>query len=185
MADFILASGSTARYRLLKSIGYTPEVQVSDIDETRLPGEAPHRYVARVCALKAAAVAKNNPGKVILAADTIAVLGDKLIGKSQNEQQALNVLNMLSGRRHFVLTGVCLIDKTGKKHQKVVKTTIKVKRLTEAEKKALLASGEWRGVAGYFIEGLFGSYVQYISGSFSSVVGLPLYEAANLLKAYL
>ena len=185
MADFILASGSKARYRLRNSIGYFPEVQVSDIDETRLPGETPYQYVARVSSLKAMAVAQKNPGRVVLAADTIAVLGNRLIGKSKNAEEALEVLNTLSGRRHYVLTGVCLIDRNGKKHQKVVKTIIKVKRLTEAEKQAYVQSNEWQGVAGYFIEGLFGSCVQYLGGSFSSVVGLPLCETATLLKNFL
>ena len=185
MADFILASGSKARYRLLNSIGYFPEVQVSDIDETRLVGETPYQYVARVSALKATAIAQKNPGKVVLAADTIAVLGNRLIGKAKDAEEALEVLTALSGRRHYVLTGVCLIDKTSKKHQKVVKTIIKVKHLTEAEKKDYIQRNEWQGVAGYFIEGMFGSFVQYLGGSFSSVVGLPLCETANLLKNFL
>ena len=108
-----------------------------------------------------------------------------MIGKAKNAEEALEVLTALSGRRHYVLTGVCLIDTNGKKHQKVVKTIVKVKRLTEAEKQAYIRSNEWQGVAGYFIEGLFGSYVQYLGGSFSSVVGLPLCETANLLKNFL
>ena len=180
--DFILASGSPQRLRLLEQIGYKPKkIHPADIDEKCLPHEKPLPYVKRMALEKAKAVASIYPNENILASDTIVTVGLRILHKSNNEQEQTNVMKLLSGRNHKVITSVCLIDKNGKISQRVVTTRISMKRLSEEEISTYIKSQEWVGVCGYKIEGLLAGYVKNMVGSFSGVVGLPLYETKNLL----
>ena len=181
--DFILASGSAQRIRLLKQIGYTPKlICPADIDESRLPHEDPLPYIRRVALSKAQAVATLHPQENILSADTIIVVGKTIIQKSPDEDAQRKVMQTLSGRTHRVITSVCLISKDGHISQKTVTTKICMKHLTAEEIEEYLQSGEWHGVCGYKIEGLLAAYVKKIIGSYSGVVGLPLYETKNILN---
>lgn len=181
--DFILASGSPQRRALLKSIGIEPKaVQPADIDETPLTGEQPLPYIRRMARTKAEAVAKLCTGENILSADTVIVAGRTIVQKSPDNATQEKVMRLLSGRTHRVITSVCLKDKTGHISQRTVTTKIVMKHLTEAEITDYVASGEWHGVAGYKIEGMLAGFVKKIVGSYSGVIGLPLYETKNLLN---
>ncbi len=181
--NFILASGSPQRRALLASIGFEPkEIHPADIDESPLPGEMPLPYIRRMALAKARAVATICPGENVLSADTVIVVGRKIIQKSPDDAAQEAVMRLLSGRTHRVITSVCLITENGRIGQKTVTTKIVMKHLTEEEISAYVASGEWHGVAGYKIEGLLAGYVKKIIGSYSGVVGLPLYETKNLLN---
>lgn len=180
--DFILASGSPQRRSLLEQIGYIPkQICPANIDEQSLPNEKPLPYIKRIARQKAEAVSKLYPNENILSADTIIVAGQKIIQKSHNSTEQTEVMNLLSGRTHRVITSVCLISKTGRISQKTVTTKIVMKHLTKDEIETYVSSNEWNGVAGYKIEGLLGGYVKKIIGSYTGVVGLPLYETKNLL----
>lgn len=180
--DFILASGSPQRRALLESIGYTPkDICAANIDETPLIGEKPLPYIRRIVVTKAQTVAANIPGENILSADTIIVANRRIIQKSPDTTTQMEVMKLLSGRTHRVITSVCLSAKNGKISQKTVTTKIVMKHLSKTEIEEYVASGEWCGVAGYKIEGMLAGYVKRIIGSYSGVVGLPLYETKNLL----
>jgi len=180
--NFILASSSPQRKRLLEQVGYVPkEIISADIDETELKYEKPLDYVRRMALLKAKAVAALKPGENILASDTIITVGLRIIHKSKTDEDQIKVMRMLSGRNHKVISAVCLIDASGRVRQKVVTTRISMKRLSEEEIKNYVETKEWVGVCGYKIEGLLAGYVRKMVGSFSGVVGLPLYETRNLL----
>lgn len=180
--DFILASASPQRRRLLEQIGYMPkEIVSADIDESCLPHERPLPYVKRMARQKALAVAAQHPGENILASDTIVTVGLRILHKSQTPEEQTNVMRLLSGRNHKVISAVCLIDKNGKISERCVMTRIAMKHLTEGEIKDYVASKEWVGVCGYKIEGLLAGFVENMVGSFSGVVGLPLFETRNLL----
>ena len=144
--------------------------------------EKPLPYVKRMAMEKAMAAAKANPNENILAADTIVSAGLRIIQKSKNDAEQEAVMRLLSGRNHKVISAVCLIDKNGKISQRCVTTRITMKRLSEEEIAHYVSSKEWVGVCGYRIDGLLGGYVKNMVGSFSGVVGLPLYETINLLK---
>lgn len=181
--DFILASGSPQRRALLRQIGFIPKkIEPANIDEHVLPKEKPLPYIRRIARAKATAVAALFPNENILSADTIIVAGQKIIQKSPNDEAQRKVMYTLSGRTHRVITSVCLIDKEGKISQKTVTTKIVMKHLTKQEITEYIASAEWHGVAGYKIEGLLAGYVKKIIGSYTSVVGLPLYETKNMLN---
>ena len=181
--DFILASGSPQRRALLEQIGFTPKaIKPADIDETFLKNEKPLSYIRRISKAKALAVAKENENENILSADTIIVVGQKIIQKSKDEETQTKVMELLSGRAHRVITSVCLINKQGRISQKTVTTKIVMKHLTKQEIEEYISSKEWCGVAGYKIEGLLAGYVKKIIGSHSGVIGLPLYETKNLLN---
>lgn len=182
--DFILASGSPQRRRLLEQIGVTPKmVHPADIDESVLKNEKPLPYIRRIARAKAEAVARQFPNENILSADTVIVAGLKIIQKSHSDEEQTAVMNLLSGRTHRVITSVCLIDKNGKTSQKTVTTKIVMKHLSRQEISSYVTSGEWHGVCGYKIEGLLAGFVKQIIGSYSGVVGLPLYETKNLLNS--
>ncbi len=179
----ILASASPRRIQLLSQLGITPEVILSaDIDETPLKGELPLAYVQRVAEGKARKIAETNVGKNILSADTVVALGRRILPKAEDEATARECLTLLSGRRHRVLTCVCVIDEAGKLRSKTVTTIVRFSRITAAIMEDYIASGEWQGKAGgYAIQGRAGAFIPFISGSHSNVVGLPLYETALLL----
>lgn len=180
--DFILASQSPQRRALLKQIGFEPKtVEPADIDETPKKSEKPTQYVKRMAEQKAFHVAEKHKGEVVLASDTVIVCGTKIIQKSKNDEEQAAVMRLLSGKTHRVLTGICVVDKNGKVSIRLNTTKIKMKRLTEKEIADYVASKEWVGCAGYKIEGLLGGFVIQMIGSYSGVVGLPLFEARNLL----
>ena len=180
--DFILASGSVHRLALLKTIGFEPKKTVSaNIDESEKLHEKPLSFVKRMAYEKALKAREENPDEVIMSADTIVVVNSKILHKSQTPEEQTKVMQALSGKAHKVITSVCVCSKSGKISQRTVTTRILMKKMSEEEIKNYVASNEWVGVVGYSIEGLLGAYVKKIIGSYSGVVGLPLYEAKNLL----
>ena len=181
--EFILASQSPQRLKLLNDAGFTPcECIAANINEDILEEETPKRYVARVSVEKAKFVAKKRPNTCIVSADTVIVVDGKIIRKAPNESIARDNLNLLSGKKHYVLTGFAIILPNGKQINKVISTIVYMKKLTESEKDALIASKEWENVAAYRIEGMLSTFVKSIKGSYPNIVGLPIYEIANILK---
>jgi len=179
----ILGSASPRRRELLAQIGVTPdEITPADIDETPAKGELPRPYCARMAYEKAMAL-EVPANSVLLSADTSVALGRRILGKPRDAADAVQMLHMLSGRRHRVITSVC-IRTTTKTWTRDVETIVKLKRLSDAEISAYIRSGEWQGKAGgYGIQGRAGAFVSFLSGSFTAVVGLPLQETASLLQA--
>ncbi len=177
---FILASESPRRRELLAQIGFTPdEIAPADIDEAPLPKEQPHALALRLAEAKAQKLARE--GAVVLAADTVVAVGRRLLGKAEGEAEARAFLELLSGRGHRVLTAVALAH-DGAVRTRLVEARVRMKRLDRVEIDAYIASGEWRGKAGgYGIQGRAGRFVTGIIGSYTAIVGLPLYETANLL----
>ncbi len=182
-APLILASASPRRLALLKQIAVTPaDIIAADIDETPRPGETPRDYVARLAIEKANAVAATSRASFVLAADTAVACGRRILPKAENEETARDCLALLSGRAHRVFTGVALAKPDGAAVSRLVETRVKVRRLSPADVDTYLRSGEWNGKAGgYGIQGLFAKHVVSIVGSYTNIVGLPLYETANML----
>jgi septum formation protein len=181
----ILASKSPRRLELLAQIGLVPEVMSADVDETPRPGETPEDFVLRIALDKAWAVRARlatADDRVILAADTAVICDDRILGKPEDAADAAAMLALLAGREHRVLTGVALL---GAAEQTVLSDTrVRFRDISGAEAAAYWASGEPRDKAGgYAIQGLGAVFVAGIEGSWSSVVGLPLYETAQLLAA--
>lgn len=181
-ADLILASASPRRLALLAQIGVVPaRVLAPDVDETPLKAERPRDYVLRVAMAKAAAVARGT-GEVVLAADTSIAVGPRILGKPVDEADLVRMLRLLSGRRHHCLSAVVVIDGDGKMRTRLSDTLVAFKPLTEAEIAGYVASGEGMGKAGgYAIQGRAEAFVRRIDGSYSGVVGLPLFETRALL----
>jgi septum formation protein len=179
----ILGSGSPRRRELLAQIGITPdEIRAPDIDEDPAPGELPRPYCARMAREKAAAV-PTAADEIILCADTTVALGRRIMGKPENAGQAAEFLLALSGRRHRVITAIA-VKAGGKIWERDVVTTVRMKRLSDAELNWYLATNDWMGKAGgYAIQGPASIFIPWISGDFSAVVGLPLSETAALLTA--
>lgn len=179
----ILASSSPRRIELLAQIGIAPDlVDPADIDETPEKAEAPARLAQRLACSKAEVVAGRHAGDVVLAADTVVALGRRLLEKPADEAEAERFLRLLSGRNHRVYTGVAVVG-AGRTAWRVVDTRVSFKVLSDAEIAAYVASGEWRGKAGgYGIQGRAAAFVRRIVGSHPAVMGLPLYEAENLLR---
>jgi len=179
--QLILASASPRRRELLDQISVNYQVCPVDIDETPLPNEAPLAYVRRMAAEKSAAgMARYGAAFPVLAADTTVVLQDVIMGKPKDKEDALAMLRLLSGNRHQVFTSVSL---RGRQHGEAVSITdVTFRCLTDAEIVAYWESGEPQDKAGaYAIQGRGGVFVESIKGSFSGVVGLPLFETAQLL----
>lgn len=179
----ILGSASPRRRELLAQIGVTPdEIRPPDIDETPRKGETPRPYCVRMAAAKADAVGADGDA-LVLCADTTVAAGRRILGKPDDVAAAERYLRLLSGRRHTVITAVAL-RRGARAWAREVVTAVKFKRLSDEEIDAYLATGEWCGKAGgYAIHGLAGALIPWISGSFTGVVGLPLTETANLLRA--
>ena len=177
----ILASASKARLELLESVGISPDkILNTNIDETPKKSEKPLDYVSRIALEKNKAVKKKKL-EIVLTADTVVALGRRIIQKPSDKEEALYFLNLLSGRRHKVYTSICIFSKE-KYYQKNVTTTLKMKRLSDDEKKCYLLSDEWKGKAGgYSIQGAASYFFPFISGSHSNVVGLPLTETVGML----
>jgi septum formation protein len=182
-AILILASASPRRRDLLAQIGIVPDrVVPAALDESRLKDERPEHHAKRLAAEKARAVAAANPGAFVLGADTVVGLGRRILPKAEDEATARRCLESLSGRRHRVIGGVCLIAPDGQTRQRLVTSIVAFNRLTPADIRGYLASGEWHGKAGgYAIQGRAAAFVRFLSGSYSNVVGLPLFETFNLL----
>jgi septum formation protein len=180
----VLASASPRRLALLELIGLKPDlVAPADIDETPLKKELPRQLALRLAVEKGrAAKAKQSDG-YILSADTVVACGRRLLPKAETEREARACLDLLSGRGHDVLTGVAVLAPDGREASRVVETRVTFKRLSLEEVEGYISSGEWRGKAGgYGIQGQAGSFVTDISGSYPSVMGLPLYETVCLLE---
>ncbi len=183
-ATLILASASPRRLNLLEQIGIVPdEVVPADIDETPHPKETPKALAVRLSVEKAEEIAKSYKESYVLAADTVVTVGRRLLGKAENEQEARQFMTRLSGRRHHVLGGIALISPQGHVSKRCVDTVVQFKTLTTQEIDTYIASGEWKGKAGaYGIQGLAAMYIKFISGSYSNIVGLSLYDTMQMLK---
>lgn len=181
----ILASASPRRLQLLAQIGIVPtEVLPADIDETPIKAEPPLQYVERVSRSKAIEIAKKRPQGLILSADTVVAVGRRILPKAETAQDIRDCLELMSGRRHRVHTAVTLQLPDGTQRFRLVSTIVGVKRISSTEMTAYIDSGEGIGAAGgYKIQGSFAALTDLISGSYSSVVGLPLFETAQLLKS--
>jgi septum formation protein len=180
----ILASASPRRRDLLAQIGIVPDaVEPADLDETPLPGELPGPHAARLAHDKAEAVAVRHPGAWVLGADTVVACGRRILPKPEEAAEARLCLLRLSGRGHRVYGGVCIVGPSGAVRRRLVQTVVRFKRLEETEIERYLASGEWRGKAGgYAIQGQAAAFVRSVNGSYSNVVGLPLFEVSQLLN---
>ena len=180
----VLASASPRRLDLLRQVGLEPDrVEPADLDETPLAKETPRRLALRLAEAKAAAAAALAPDAYVLGADTVVTLGLRLLGKAVDEAEARSWLQLLSGRAHRVFTGVAVIAPSGRRAVRVAEARVRFKRLTDQEIEGYLACGEWRGKAGgYAIQGRAGGFVIAVQGSYSAIIGLPLYETRMLLE---
>jgi septum formation protein len=180
----VLASASPRRLELLAQIGLTPDrIDPADIDETPLADETPRRLALRLARGKAAAVAAREPGAFVLAADTVVAVGRRVLGKPEHVDEARAWLVLMSGRAHRVLTAAAVVAPDGRVAARLAEARVHFKRLTPQELERYLGSGEWRGKAGgYAIQGLAGGFVTAVQGSYTAIVGLPLYETRMLLQ---
>jgi septum formation protein len=182
--SLVLASTSPRRRELLARIGLEPaRIAAPDIDETPLKGELPRAYVARLAESKARAVDRA-AGEVVLAGDTTVAVGRRILEKPADEADLRRMLGLLSGRRHHVYSGVCVVGADDRPRVRVADTVVAFKRLTPAEIDWYVASGEGMGKAGgYAIQGKAEMFVRFLSGSHSNVVGLPIFETRALLTS--
>jgi septum formation protein len=185
----VLASGSPRRLALINQAGIEPEaLRPADLDETPLRGELPRACANRLARAKADAALEmvrmddELKGSYILAADTVVAVGRRILPKAELLDQAAQCLRLLSGRNHRVHSAVCLVTPNESFRQRLVETRVRFKRLSDEDIEAYLASGEWRGKAGgYAAQGIAGSFIVKMVGSYTNVVGLPLYETTTLL----
>jgi len=180
----VLASASPRRLELLARIGVVPDrVLPVDLDEAPLRDELPRQLAARLARAKAEVAHAEAPDAIVLAADTVVGVGRRQLGKPADAAEARRFIELMSGRRHRVMTGICLIRPDGKRSERLVTTILAFQRLAPQQIEAYLESGEWKGVAGgYQIQKRAEAWVRFLSGSHSNVVGLPLFEAAQLLR---
>src|SRR2546423_777751 len=185
----VLASGSPRRLGLLNQAGIEPDsLQPTEIDEIPIKGELPRALANRLARAKAQAalasvrISEELRGSYIIAADTVVAVGRRIMPKAEMLEEAAACLRLLSGRNHRVYTGICLVTPKETFRQRLVETRVRFKRLSSEDLEAYLASGEWRGKAGgYALQGLAGTVVIKMVGSYTNVVGLPLYESQSLL----
>jgi septum formation protein len=188
-SKLILASGSPRRLSLINQVGITPDhLLPADVDEIPLKGELPRACANRLARLKAETALANVrrdedlKGSYILAADTVVAVGRRILPKAELVDDASQCLRLLSGRNHKVYTAVCLVTPKEGFRQRMVETRVRFKRLSEEDLDTYLASGQWRGKAGgYAAQGIAGSFIVKLVGSYTNVVGLPLYETVALL----
>jgi septum formation protein len=188
-AKLVLASASPRRLALLQQIGVEPDAMLpADLDETPLKSETPRDLVKRLAFAKAERVQQaasrrdDLQNAYILSADTIVCLGRRVLPKAEIVEEAASCLRLLSGRAHRVYTSLCLMTPKNTVRQRLVETRVRFKRLSHEDLDSYLASGEWRGKAGgYAIQGIAGSFAVKLVGSYTNVVGLPLYETLSLL----
>jgi septum formation protein len=185
LPPLVLASASPRRLDLLRQVGLEPaEIDPADIDESPGAGELPRAYAVRMARAKLAAIVGRHPGAIVLAADSVVVCGRRILPKTETEAEARTCLALLSGRRHRVLGGLAVGRPDGTVRTRLVETVVRFKRLEAVEIDDYLQSGEWHGKAGgYAIQGRAARFVAFLSGSYSNVVGLPLFETVGLLKA--
>jgi septum formation protein len=187
---FVLASGSPRRLALLNQAGIEPDaLRPADVDETPKRGELPRACANRLARVKAEAAHnliradEDLQGAYILAADTVVAVGRRILPKAEMIDEAAQCLRLLSGRNHRVHTAICLVTPKEAYRQRLIETRVRFKRLSQEDIEAYLASGEWRGKAGgYAAQGIAGSFIVKIVGSYTNVVGLPLYEVTALLS---
>ena len=185
----VLASGSPRRLTLINQAGIEPDaLRPTDVDEMPRKGELPRALATRLARAKAEAAAETLRadeelrGSYILAADTVVAVGRRILPKAELLDEAAQCLRLLSGRNHHVYTAVCLVTPREAFRQRLVDTRVRFKRLSDEDIEAYLASGEWRGKAGgYAAQGIAGAFIVKIVGSYTNIVGLPLYETTNLL----
>jgi septum formation protein len=179
----ILASESPRRLELLRQIGIEPDrVQPAHVDEAVRKDELPRDHARRLAREKACAADARDA--LVLAADTVVACGRRILPKAEDEAAARACLQLLSGRAHMVITAIALVRADGAFAERLVETRVTFKRLEEREIAAYLESGEWRGKAGgYAIQGMAARFVRRLNGSYGAVVGLPLFETANLLES--
>ena len=180
---FILASASARRQTLLARLGVVPDQVVPpNVDESPLKGELPRPYVERLARNKALFVHQQYPEAVVLSADTVVACGRRILPKADDYDIAKKCLRLLSGRRHLVMTSICLFKPNGQVMQRTVKTFVYFKRLSQPEIEGYLATNQWTGKAGgYAIQDSAECLVIKIQGSHANIIGLPLYETRNLL----
>lgn len=179
----VLASASPRRLALLAQVQLSPDaVDPADIDETPLPRELPRPHALRLAEAKARAVAARHGGAFVLGADTVVACGRRILPEVREVETARRCLALLSGRRHRVVGGIALIAPDGSIATRLVESIVTFRRLDPAEIEAYLAAREWEGKAGgYAIQGLAARFVRQLAGSYSNVVGLPLFESVALL----
>lgn len=183
MPKLILASASPRRQQLLARIGITADAIIpADIDETPHKAELPRVYARRMAAEKAAVIASQHPDVAVLSGDTVVAAGRRILPKAENEADARHCLELLSGRRHIVLSAVTLMLPGGRALHRLSESTVTFKRLHADELEAYIAGGEWQGKAGgYAIQGSAEALIRSMAGSYSSIMGLPLYETRSML----
>jgi len=181
----ILASSSPRRVELLAQIGIVPDhIIPADIDETPLKGELPHALCVRLARQKAEKIKDLNPDAIILGADCVVAAGRRILDKPRDEEDARRILNILSGRRHKVHGGLCVIDPQGTVRTRLCQTAVAFRRLSKDEIDAYVAGRDWEGKAGgYAIQGIAATFAKYIAGSHSNIIGLSLYDADAMLKS--
>ncbi len=182
--NLILASASPRRVELLAQVGITPDkIIAADIDENPIKKELPRELALRLAKEKAQEIYKYNQNSFIIAADTVVACGRRILPKAETEKEARQCLSLLSGRRHHVYGGICVITPDGKICARLCDTIVKYKRLTQSEIDSYIKSGEWQGKAGgYAIQGIAAGYISFIQGSYSNVVGLSLYDIMQILR---
>jgi septum formation protein len=185
MSKLILASTSPRRLELLKQIGITPDgVADPAVDETPLKAERPHLYAQRMAEAKAKAIAPKYPDAYILAGDTVAAAGLRILPKCADEKEVIECLKLTSGRRHRIYGGVSLIAPGKGPVTRLAQSIVTFRRLSDKEISTYAASGEGIGKAGgYALQGRAAAFIRFVSGSPSNVIGLPLFEAARLLES--
>ncbi len=185
----VLASGSPRRLALLQQAGLEPDALLpADIDETPLKAETPRELVRRLARTKAEVARKTArtreelEGAFVVAADTVVSVGRRILPKAEVVEEAAACLRLLSGRTHRVYTAVCVVTPRDAIRERLVESRVRFKRLSREDMEGYLASGQWRGKAGgYAIQGLAGTFVVKLVGSYPNIVGLPLYETISLL----
>jgi septum formation protein len=184
LSPLVLASASPRRRELLAQIGLVPDtVEGAEIDEAPLKDELPAQLAQRLARLKAQALAAKHKGAAVLAADTVVACGRRILPKAESTDEAMRCLTLLSGRRHRVYGGICVIAPDGRVSERLVVTQVAFRTLSALEIDRYIASAEWQGKAGgYAIQGRAGAFVRGINGSYTNVVGLDLFSTAALLR---
>lgn len=181
----ILASASPRRLELLAQIGIVPDSVIpADIDETQLKGELPRDLPVRLSQGKAAKIAQDHPDSFVIAADTVVAVGRRVLDKPKDPADARRELELLSGRRHKVYGGISIVAPGGAHKSVLCETTVAFKRLSQEEVDSYISSGDWEGKAGgYAIQGIASTFVKFLSGSYSNVIGLSLYDTMRILNS--
>lgn len=183
-ARLVLGSSSPRRLELLRQIGIEPDQVIGpDIDESIIPRELPNEYCMRIALEKNAALHDKFPNDFILTADTTVAVGRRILAKAEDVKDAERMIRLLSGRAHRVYTATVLRDPSGRVMKRLSDSRVKVKPLSEQDIQKYLAANDWDGFAGaYRLQGMFAQYVIHVSGSPSGIIGLPIFETAQMLK---